>query len=417
MLVHALGILDLLLTAALLPFFGFLALVCISAMRAPRRLPSSQVRARLASDRTPRFIIVIPAHDEASHIVATVRSCQDLDYDRAAYQIVVIADNCTDDTAGAARNAGAEVVERHDPDRRSKGYALEFFFQKQAENRNPGQGGATDAVVVVDADTVVRPDLLSRFAEAVEEGTDWIQSYYSVRNPDASWRTRLLTYAFSLFNGVWLLGQDRLRMSVGLRGNGMCFTKRGLERIPWKVYGLVEDQEFSWVLRLSGERVRFLRETGVFGEMVTRGKAAVSQRQRWEDGRGSLIRRFLGPLLSSKSLSPLQKGFSLLDLTFPPLTRLFALLFLALTIHPLSYFARGLDGVALGLSWVHVTMTFTLALYALSPFFTLGLSWKYLPSPSSVLCFAAWKVYTAFRARTRAWVRTEREPATPGHRT
>jgi cellulose synthase/poly-beta-1,6-N-acetylglucosamine synthase-like glycosyltransferase len=412
--VLALGILYIAYTVAILPLFGFLGLVVVAALCARFRSPSSQVRA--PSNHATRFVIVIPAKNEESHIAATVRSCQAVNYDRATYRIVVVADNCTDNTAGAARAAGAEVLERRDPERASKGYALEFFFQKQAGS-DPGQGGATDAVVVVDADTVVCPDLLIRFAEAIEDGAEWIQSYYSVSNPDASWRTRLLIYTFSLFNGVWLLGQDRLGMGAGFRGNGMCFSTRGLERIPWKAYGLVEDQEFSWILRIAGERVRFLRETGVFGEMVSRGKSAVSQRRRWEDGRLSLVKHFVRPLLQSKALSPLHKGLALIDLIFPPLTFLLTLLLLALTIYPLAYRVGGLGAVAAGLSWVHAAMIFTVALYAVSPFLALGLPWKYLPSLPAVSYFAVWKVCTAFRARTNAWVRTERESATHGHRT
>jgi cellulose synthase/poly-beta-1,6-N-acetylglucosamine synthase-like glycosyltransferase len=401
-------------TAAILPFFGFLGLVVIAALSTRIRFRSKQARGTPGQDL--RFVIVIPAHNEESHVATTVQSCRTLDYYRAAYRIVVVADNCMDDTAGVARASGAEVIDRQDLERRSKGYALEFFFQNNAEI-DSGLGGGFDAVVVVDADTIVRPDLLTGFAKAIEGGADWIQSYYSVSNPDASWRTRLLTYAFSLFNGVWLLGQDRLGMSVGFRGNGMCFTARGLERVPWKAYGLVEDQEFSWILRIAGERVRFLRETGVLGEMVSRGDSAVTQRQRWEDGRHSLVKRFLHPLLRSRTLSPLQKGLALLDLLFPPLTRLLALLLLALTIYPLAYFTRGgMDSLVAGLSWVHAVMIFTVALYAISPFLVLGLSWKYLPSLTAISYFAAWKVYTALRARTNAWVRTGREPVTHEHK-
>lgn len=408
-----LGLLYIAFTVAILPFFGFLGLVAVAALCARFRSPSRQLQT--ASDHVLRFVIVIPAHDEESHIAATVRSCQALSHDRAACRIVVVADNCTDDTASVARAAGAEVLERRDPERRSKGHALEFFFRTQAES-NPEQGGATDAVVIVDADTLVRPDLLSRFAEAIDNGADWIQSYYSVSNPDASWRTRLLTYALSLFNGVWLLGQDRLGMSVGFRGNGMCFTTRGLKRVPWKAHGLVEDQEFSWTLRIAGERVRFLRETGVLGEMVRRGKAAVSQRQRWESGRRALVTQFVRPLLRANTLSPLQKGLALIDLVFPPFTQLLGLLLLALTIHPLASLVRGLDTAAIGLAWVHATLICTVALYALSPFFAMNLPWKYLPSLSTAPYFAAWKIGTALRARTNAWVRTERESVTHRHR-
>ena len=71
------------------------------------------------------------------------------------------------------------------------------------------------------------------------------------------------------------------------------------------------------MLRVAGERVRFLADTGVFGEMVSRGKAAVSQRRRWEKGRNALVSRFLRPIVTSPKLSTFAKLLAVLDLTFP----------------------------------------------------------------------------------------------------
>src|SRR5262249_39063394 len=153
------------------------------------------------------------------------------------------------------------------------------------------------AAVLIDADTNVDPGLLRIFDRALGEGKDWVQGYYTVRNPDASWRTRMMTYAFSLANGVWMLGLDRLGLGVGLRGNGMCFSRRGLRRVPWEAHGLVEDMEFAQILPVRGERVRFEPDARVFGEMVSRGgSGAASQRQRWEVGRRSLRGKFARPL-------------------------------------------------------------------------------------------------------------------------
>jgi hypothetical protein len=333
-------------------------------------------------------------------------------YDAERFSVWVIADNCEDGTAGAARLAGARVVERRDPSLRSKGHALEYFFTHVTEAQ-PESGGY-DAVVLVDADTVVDPALLSTFSMSLAQGADWIQGYYSVRNPDASWRTQMMTYAFSLANGVWMLGLDRLGLSVGLKGNGMCFSRQGLRRFPWKAYGLVEDMEFALMLRTEGERVRFLPDARVFGEMVSRGgPGAASQRRRWEAGRRALRGKFAGPLIRSSHLGPVRKLLYLTDLVFPPLVSLAIGLGVATLIH----LAAALDGrfsaEAAMLLPIHALMVATLVGFAFSPLVAVGLPVRYLSSLAMLPYYAAWKLAVAAGRGPSGWVRTPREPQGP----
>ena len=304
-------------TLALVPFLLFFVAITLAAYLGRPRLVDG-----LPTQSRSRFLIVIPAHDEAGVIGTTVRSCLALDYDPSLFSIYVIADNCTDSTADEAREAGASVVERSDPNSRSKGHALDYFFTHIPAG-NPEAGH--DATVIVDADTLVDPGLLRVFDRALVKGKDWLQGYYSVSNPDASWRTRMMTYAFSLANGVWMVGLDRLGLGVGLKGNGMCFSSRGLRRFPWKAHGLVEDMEFALMLRVQGERVSFEPEARVFGEMVSRGGAgAASQRRRWEVGRRSAPRDFRGtsdpialPDADNQGVLPARSGLSAARLSRP----------------------------------------------------------------------------------------------------
>jgi cellulose synthase/poly-beta-1,6-N-acetylglucosamine synthase-like glycosyltransferase len=395
-------------TVVLAPFFLFLGAITLAAIAGrPARTrsggPSTSSRSR--------FLVVIPAHDEEGVIGATVRSCRALDYDPGLFSIHVIADNCTDSTAREARGAGALVVERYDPTLRSKGHALEYFFTEIPEGR-PDAG--YDAAVLIDADTNVDPGLLKAFDRALGEGKDWVQGYYSVRNPDASWRTRMMTYAFSLANGVWMLGLDRLGLGVGLTGNGMCFSSRGLRRVPWKAHGLVEDMEFALILRGKGERVRFEPGAGVFGEMVSRGgSGAASQRQRWEVGRRSLRGRFAGLLAGSPSLGLSRKACYLLDLFFPPLVTLALGLVAASSVHILAAFdGRFAPGSHLLLP-VHAAMLGIFVVYAVSPTFILALPPRYLTSLLALPYYVAWKLFIAVGRGPKAWVRTPREPQAP----
>ena len=219
------------------------------------------------------------------------------------------------------------MLERTDLERRGKGFALKYFFRAEPPDRADQD---YDAVVIIDADTKVDRSILTAFGARIAQGQDWLQCYNTVRNPDVTWRTRLMTIAFSLYNGVLLIGQNRLGLSIGLRGNGMCLTRRGLARHPWEADGLTEDIEFSWMLRSQGERIYFVREAQVYSDMVGNDiNAAKSQRVRWEEGRRSMRARFLHPLLFLSNLSVYEKLMYLLELTLPSLVSLMLLLMLA----------------------------------------------------------------------------------------
>jgi cellulose synthase/poly-beta-1,6-N-acetylglucosamine synthase-like glycosyltransferase len=369
------------------------------------------VRRRGAAESGPdrtRFLVVIPAHDEEEGIAATLRSCLAFEYPAEQFKVLVIADNCTDQTALVARREGATVVERHDLTKKSKGHAIDFLIQQL---RQTGELAAYDALVVIDADSTASPGLLTGFAQAIDAGHEWAQCFYTVANPESSWRTRLLTYAFSLFNGVTPLGHSLLGLSAGFRGNGMCFSTRGLERVPWQSHGLVEDMEYSWTVRIAGGKVAFLPDVQVQGLMLARGgKAAASQRQRWERGRQELRRRMLLPLLTSKHLGWYHKLTSALELTVPPLIVLMAL-FLALVLAN-SFVCRSAPvsrTVETFLVVSSVTMTSAVFAHAIAPFVVFRLRWSYLLLVPYVPLYAVWKFLVSLRGRPKAWVRTARE--------
>ncbi|WZO95868.1 glycosyltransferase family 2 protein [Isosphaeraceae bacterium EP7] len=380
--------------ALLLPI-GYLFLVTLAAAFYRRKPPS-------ADAGSTRFLVVIPAHNEEAGVASTVQSCRAMDYPPGQFDVLVIADNCDDRTAEKAREAGALVVERSDPVKKTKGFALEYLFAHLAET---GDRANYDAAVVIDADTLVDADLLRRFSGPISGGADWLQCYYTVRNADQSWRTQLLTYAYSLINGVMSQGQHVLGLGSGLRGNGMAFTFRGMDRVPWSSYGLAEDMEFCWQLRTAGERVTFVPETRVYAEMVSKGgQGAASQRTRWEVGRAKLKGMFTGPLLRSSKNSVLFKFLYLIDINLPPLARLGLLLLLA---------------TALTLAWAPTALTLALnaclwaglGCYLASPFLLMRLPLRYGQALIYAPFYAFWKVALLLRPKPEAWVRTEREEA------
>jgi cellulose synthase/poly-beta-1,6-N-acetylglucosamine synthase-like glycosyltransferase len=393
---------------AALPYFVYLLIVSLAALL-QRRVTAGN------PNHQSRFLVVIPAHDEEAGIGCTIRSCLALDYPRDRFEVVVIADNCTDRTAELARLEGAVVIERSHPSERSKGHALRFLFDRLVES---GQFERIDAVVIIDADSVADSDLLQGFAARLEQGHDWIQAFDTVANRDDSWRTRLMAYSFGLINGVLLKGQTALGLSAGFRGNGMCFSTRGLRRFPWKTHGLVEDLEYSWSLRAAGEHIAFAPEVAVHATMLAQGgEAARTQRSRWESGRSQLKRAMLNPLIKSKQLGLVKKLASVIELTLPTLAALAvgisgSLLFCAYCM--VRHGAWTHDRPFLFLLALTALEASSLAIYGMAPFFLFGLDWRVLLSLIHFPGYVLWKLSMLFRAKPSQWVRTERAPGIEG---
>jgi 1,2-diacylglycerol 3-beta-glucosyltransferase len=388
------------LSLPVLAWTGYLAMLALLSRRNP-------VPPYPAPPKT-RFDVVVPAHDEESGIAATVESLLALDYPPELRRVIVVADNCGDSTAKEAKRAGASVIERHDSTRLGKGYALEYAFERILAE------GVSDAVAVIDADTVVTPNLLQAFAARLTAGACAAQAEYGVGNRAASWRTRLMHIALTLFHDVRSRARERLRLSAGLRGNGMMFATSLLRSVPHDAFSIVEDVEYGIKLGLAGHRIHYVGEAQVLAEMASGSAAAGTQRRRWEGGRWLLARRHVPRLLA---IGMRRRSLTVLDLAAD------------LLVPPLSYVALALvAGLAAasawvafggGASWCLVPWCVSAAAFAVyvgrgvwlarvGPRVILDLLWAPL--------YVVWKVALALRATASAqgeWVRTARETKKP----
>ena len=364
-------------------------------------LLSGRTAAPRACSRALRFDLVVPAHDEQGGIAQTVQSLLEVDWPADRRRVLVVADNCADDTARVAARAGAQVLARDDDERRGKGWALATAFARSLAD------GFADAVVVVDADTVVDPGLLAAFAARLERGALAVQADYAVRNPDAGWRTRLMSLAFTLFHRVRSLGRERLSLSCGLRGNGMCFAVALLREVPYAAFSLVEDVEYGLRLGEAGHRVWYADEARVSGEMVPSAAASASQRRRWEEGRRALRRR--GWSLAWRALREGDRvlGDLAVDLLVPPLARLGALAALGCAL------AVGLSAITGGVPLAVLPWAASLALlvaYLARGWQLSGTGLAGLRTLAFAPVYLAWKVLLRLAAaRPHGWVRTERQ--------
>jgi 1,2-diacylglycerol 3-beta-glucosyltransferase len=364
-------------------------------------LLSSRLRVPAPSEQR-RFRFVVPAHNESAGIGATVASLLGVDYPRALFDVLVVADNCQDDTAAQARAAGATVLERQDAERRGKGYALLLAFSNLPAD--------IDAVVVVDADTLVSSNLLRAFAARRDQGAVAAQADYAVRNPNASWRTRLIAIAFGAFHIVRSRARERLGLSCGLRGNGMCFSAALLAEVPHDAFSIVEDVEYGLRLGEAGYRVHYVDEAHVYGEMVSSAAAASSQRRRWEEGRKQLVRRNGTRFLRAGIAQKNRILFDLaLDLLIPPLSRIAVCSVLGVAAAlTLSYFARGvtLSSVSFGFCVLAVV------LYVFRGWSVSGTGLRGLIDLGLAPIYVIWKASLRLRKASRptsSWVRTKRE--------
>jgi cellulose synthase/poly-beta-1,6-N-acetylglucosamine synthase-like glycosyltransferase len=389
-----------LLALAGLPVFGASGYLLLLTVRSRRPAPPTY------GDPRARFDVVVPAHNEAAGIADTVRSLLAMDYPRELFDVVVVADNCTDDTAERAQSAGARVLERRDDRQRGKGYALAYAFERSIAE------GRVDALVVIDADTVVSPNLLRAFDERLRRGAKAVQADYAVRNPEASWRTQLMAIAFGMFHVVRSTGRESLGVSCGLRGNGMCFATDLLQEVPHDAFSVVEDLEYGIRIGERGHRVHYAGEAHVYGEMVSSEKASRSQRERWEGGRWEMAKQH-GLRLLRRSLderSPLLADLTA-DLLVPPLSTLVVATATGLAA------SAALAVVTLrpnaGLVLFGASGVF-LAAYVVRGWQVSGTGMSGLASLARAPVYMAWKATLRLRKRVegggkREWVRTKRE--------
>ena len=238
-----------------------------------------------------RFVVLVPAHDEGEGLLPTLAALAGQEFPAQCYTVVVIADNCADDTAAVARRADVIVLERFDPDRPGKGHALHWALARV------GELVPYDSVVIVDADCVASPNLLGALSAGLRAGNAAVQANYVVANPEESWSAALRYAAFIGMNTVRPLGKTHLGLSSGLLGTGMALTRELLDEVPWDAFSIVEDAEYHNKLVAAGRKVAFIADAYVSSSMPASLKGSGTQQLRWEGGRGVTLRQSAVPLL------------------------------------------------------------------------------------------------------------------------
>lgn len=379
--------------AGLAAVTGYLLLLTAAAAGAPRSTP------RRAGAPTARFVIMIPAHNEEQLLPQTLDNLAQLDYPRELYAVHVVADNCTDGTAELARRGGAVAHERFDTELRGKGYALEWLLRRIWERGEPH-----DAVLILDADSVVSPNFLRVMDARLARGERVIQGYYAVRQPEGAWSAGLRSVALIVLHYLRPQGRMVLGGSTGLKGNGMVFAADILREHRWSA-SLTEDIEYHMELILAGERAMFAPDAVVWAEMPDSLRAAQSQNERWEKGRMEMVRRYV-PRLLGEALR--RRSFLLFDAAVEQLIPPFSVVVGASGAVLLAALAlRGPAGIAIA-----TAIVLGQAIYVFAGLAMARAPWSIYRSLLFAPAFVGWKLWLYVRLlvgiKPRAWVRTAR---------
>lgn len=350
----------------------------------------------------PHTAVLVPAHDEAAGIAATLaRVCPLLP---PGARLLVVADNCTDDTAALARAAGAEVTERHDPDRRGKGHALAHGRAVLAAPET-----VPEVVIVLDADCVPEPGALERLARAAAAGGRAVQGCYLLEpRPAASPMVQISGFAFLVKNLVRQAGLARIGAPAVLTGSGMAFPWAGFLQAPLATGDIVEDLAIGVALARAGATPRFDPAARIWSSPAATG-ATLGQRTRWEHGFVATARAVTWPLLV-EGLRLRRPGLAWLGLhvAVPPLALLLAL-DAALLAAMLASWALGASAVPLVSA---LTLVGTVLVGVIAAWTRHGRAQASAATLARAPLYVLWKlpIYRALvKGPETRWVRTERD--------
>ncbi|MEA5452340.1 glycosyltransferase family 2 protein [Leptolyngbya sp. CCNP1308] len=380
----------------LLTTSAFLALECLVALGGSK---AAFAPASLPDDLS--LAVLVPAHNEAEGIATTLATI--LPQMRPSDRLVVIADNCTDTTVAAARQAGATVIERHNLTQRGKGYALDFGLRHLMAD-------PPDVVVFIDADCDLQPHSLAALALQAQHTQSPAQAVYLMEKPPSpGLKDGISAFAFKVKNWVRPLGLYRLGQPCLLTGTGIALPWEAATAVTIASGHIVEDMKLGLDLALVGYAPRFCPSAWVTSRLPSGSQAATTQRTRWEHGHLQMLTEYV-PKLLGQSLRQGRLGILVLALELAVLpislqvmvTLAIAALSLGIALAGLSWlpaclalgavlalvFAVTLAWIGYGRSDLSLTDLLTIPLYVLNK---IPLYFKFLVKPE------------------KSWVRTERD--------
>ena len=244
--------------------------------------------------RLHRFAVIVSARNEEGVIGELLESLNRQNYPKELLDLYVVADNCTDDTAGVARRAGAFVYERFDQVHKGKGYAMDYLFRRLKEEGKD----CYDGYFVFDADNLVDANFVAEMNRTFDQGYDAVTCYRNSKNFAANW--------ISAGYSIWFLREARflnfprtlLGTNCHVSGTGFLVSARVIEdNGGWPFHLLTEDIQFSVDCAIRGRSIGYCDTAVVYDEQPTTFRQSWTQRLRWSKGFYQVDREYTLPLL------------------------------------------------------------------------------------------------------------------------
>ncbi|WP_134682903.1 glycosyltransferase family 2 protein [Brevibacillus migulae] len=273
------------------------------------------------------FAVLIAAHNESAVIGPLIENLKKLDYPREMYDIFVICDNCTDNTAEIVRQHGVYACERFDTSKRGKGYGIEWMLENLWAM--PRQ---YDAVVMFDADNLVEKNFLMAMNDRLCKGARVIQAYLDSKNPFDSWITLSYAVTYWFTNRMWQLARHNLGLPNTLGGTGLCIESDLLKEMGWGATSLTEDLEFATRCIERGIYPTWCHDTKVYDEKPIDLKSSMRQRLRWMQGHYDVAGRYIGSVVKNgvkqRRIGMFDSAFYLFQPMYVLIVSLMSLLFI-----------------------------------------------------------------------------------------
>lgn len=279
----------LLLEIALLSLVSFIFLY--QAVFVLASLLNKKGQPQNLSSPSHRIAVLIPAHNEEILISRCLRSVLLADYPEVLRDIYVIADNCTDQTVEKATLFAVTCLQRDDLKNPGKGYAIQWAMDRI-------QLSTYDAVLFLDADAVVSPNIFVEIDRSLSRGEKAIQVYNGTLNSRENWLTRCSHFSDVFQFLLYFEGREVLGLTSRLLGNGMCLHREVLTKVRWSAFSITENWEYYFNVQSAGYRIAFTPSAYANSDQIVSFSQGKAQKRRWQAGWTEAAKKYLPRMIS-----------------------------------------------------------------------------------------------------------------------